>query len=783
MGQKRYGPTLDAGVVIIEKEAEKTIQASQLGSTAYIGILERGPVGELITTTGKRDFAAKCGSYIPDGLLPDNCVDFWDHSNGAGILFLYRVTDGNEKRASLVAYDRKSPRNAVVKFEAHNGGGWGGRRDAYVVDLTAVPGDITGEATVDLPAAFHPLYKDQLKGGTIKFSATGKTYTIVGNDASDGIAKTEVQVASDSKMQTDFGAGTDKEIFLTVPSLDGYGSEKHLAVRIMDGQTSPSTMWGLEVYLNGSLVKTWENLSSDPTSRYYFVDVINDDTSNHFIRVTDLWTGAVVADCRPANHFGVVPAATEITAKQLKLDRALVIVDSSLAGDNTIASFTFGADVIEDEYELTWVAASSWWTVESTKKQTTHAFPTATSAVAYPADNTRSIGFTITNVTPVDGEKFTLKVIPLVQDEAINGRIFFPDESGAPGQGWYITDNDEKTVEITSGDLTIGGTVTGNVKYRLEFLQQLSEGYDGIAGVDLNDFLPAFDVNDSEFNKTHDQGYGLIKFATPGISELLDAADAVTVQKEGRNYCTAKNHQFRVEIPKSITDDATAKDWLLNTMGLSEFEAICFPSYASVPDPVKTGLLKDIPLTGAINGREALVAKNYDGYHKVAAGIDVTFPRIRKLPIGDRHINGELLNPIGFQTVRKKQGNFVLWGARIPSSDPAYKFKQHRELLSYYEHVLQEAFPWIVFAINDKQEWPGLIAAFKSFFLPEWRKRAIRGDTFEEAAKIKIDEENNTNLTMAAGDMNAEIKLRLADTVERFIITIGKAGIFEDLAA
>jgi hypothetical protein len=783
MGQKRYGPTLDAGVVIIEKEAEKTIQASQLGSTAYVGVLERGPVGELITTTGKRDLLAKCGSYVPEHLLPDSCIDFWDHSNGSGVLFLYRVTDGNEVKASLTLYDRKNPRNPVVRVDANNGGGWGGKRDNYVVDLSAVPGDITSETEIDLPIAFHPIQKDQFKGGTVRFSETGKTYDIISNDASDGVAKTKLTVAADAKLQTDFASGTDAEIFIAMASLDAYGQEKHLAVKIMDGQIAPSTTWGIEVYLNGDLVLAEPDMSSDPNSRDYFVDKVNDNASNHYITLTDLWTGAVSADCRPANHFGEVASATEITQKQLKLQTALVVVDSSLAGANTIGSFTFGDEVVEDEYELTYVLASTWWTVTSKSKQTTHAFPTATGGVAYTADNKWSFGFTITESAPSDGEKFTVKVIPLVQDEAIDGRIYFPEESGAPGEGWFITDNDEKAVDITSGDLTLGGTITGDVKYRLEYLQQLSGGYDGTADVDLNDFLPAFDVNTSEFNKTVDQGYGLIKFATPGITELLSAGDAVSVQKLGRAYALAKNHQFRVEVPKNLTDDAVVKDWLLNTMGLSEYSAICFPSYASVPDPVKTGLLKDVCITGQIHGRESLVAKNYDGYHKVAAGIDVTLPRIRKLPIGDRLINGELLNPVGFQTVRKKQGNWVLWGARLPASDPAFKFKQHRETLSYYEHVLQEAFPWILFAINDKAEWPGLIAAFKSFFIPEWRKRAIRGDTFEDAARIKIDDENNTNLTMAAGDLNAEITLRLADTVERFIITIGKAGIFEDLAA
>ena len=99
--------------------------------------------------------------------------------------------------------------------------------------------------------------------------------------------------------------------------------------------------------------------------------------------------------------------------------------------------------------------------------------------------------------------------------------------------------------------------------------------------------------------------------------------------------------------------------------------------------------------------------------------------------------------------------------------------------MSYYENVLRESFDWIVFAINDSITEKLALAALRSFFLPEFAKRALRGDTFEEAAKLKIDAENNTDATRAAGEMYADISLRLADTVERFIIRIGKQGIFD----
>ena len=44
MATKRYGPTDAPGVVIIEKDAEKTIEKGLLGTTGYMGILERGDV-------------------------------------------------------------------------------------------------------------------------------------------------------------------------------------------------------------------------------------------------------------------------------------------------------------------------------------------------------------------------------------------------------------------------------------------------------------------------------------------------------------------------------------------------------------------------------------------------------------------------------------------------------------------------------------------------------------------------------------------------------------------
>jgi phage tail sheath protein FI len=186
-------------------------------------------------------------------------------------------------------------------------------------------------------------------------------------------------------------------------------------------------------------------------------------------------------------------------------------------------------------------------------------------------------------------------------------------------------------------------------------------------------------------------------------------------------------------------------------------------------------------MTGMIHGREARMAADWDGHHKAQAGQDAILPDVLELPTGDAVLNEEYLNPLGINVVKKLKGNFVLWGDRTLWLTTEWKWKHQRELMSYYEHVLQESFDFIIFAINDPETDAQALTSLQSFFLPEYVKRAIRGNTFEDAAILKVDSENNTDATRATGDLYADVSLMLADTVERFNIRIGKQGIFESV--
>jgi hypothetical protein len=65
-----------------------------------------------------------------------------------------------------------------------------------------------------------------------------------------------------------------------------------------------------------------------------------------------------------------------------------------------------------------------------------------------------------------------------------------------------------------------------------------------------------------------------------------------------------------------------------------------------------------------IHGREARIAADYSGYHKAEAGTDAILPAILDLPTGDAILDEEMLNPVGISIIKKKSGNFILWGDR-----------------------------------------------------------------------------------------------------------------------
>jgi len=476
---------------------------------------------------------------------------------------------------------------------------------------------------------------------------------------------------------------------------------------------------------------------------------------------------------RPANHYGVIDTVTGTILTALIHD---FTINSPVGAGNPTMALGTTTDAMVAQQIIVTMSSPTAGDVTSDKYGDLGAL---TLGGAFTPNNKWSPPFTVTaGATPlVTADTLVINYKPFILDELIGGRVY-PDKPNHKLAYYRIVDNDHDTITAAPGsDMTVEGAPAD--EFLVEAALEMEGGRDGNADVvDASYANQAWDISNSPFNRIVGRNLGLVKLATPGINTTV-------VQKAGVAYADAKNHQYRYEADSAVLTEEAAMTLVNDTLGRSDFVVMSFPSYGYVVDPDDTGdgKRKLVPLTGMIHGREARIAADYDGYHKAQAGIEATLPAILELTTGEAILDEERLNPAGIGVIKKVKGNYVIWGDRMLNLDPTWQWKHQREQISHYQHVLQENFDWIVFAINDPLVEKLALVALQAYFLPEWTpKRALRGATFEEAISIKLDEEINTDATRAAGDMFAEIKMRLADTVERFVIRLGKAGIFDSVA-
>lgn len=881
MAQRRFGPTRGAGVAIIEKQAQTTIEGAALGVTAYTGIMQKGPVGKLFRAKTRKEFQKKAGSYIPESLLPDNAFDFFKVGKGAGELWLNRVTDGSEKKSKVTILNRRSPRGEAILVEAGNGGRWAGKKAFFADKNTSKTANTLQMTTV--PAG---LKEDQLVGGLVKFSILpGKSYKIVANTAAGLLT-----FASDVQLIVDLGIANNLLYSITLLN-DGLS----LGVKITEGTDDPVGEWNMEVYaIEGGAaerVKNFENLSSDPAAPNYFVKVINDDSdSDYYVKVTDLFIGSPSADAKPGNVTGKSLTLTEtvLTAKihdevpssvllatavlkslslgaSVQKDNVLLTVLAAgaratgaltftanpadndtvtingkvitfktvvvtpasqvLIGaaatdtiDNLVAFINASSDVLLLDIVFaeklsatvmnlfactagvagnaiatlasganhTWGAATLLGGIAQTWTYASEAQPlltglVVTSGVAFVAPNEFGFGFTLIDTSKSSAklwavaDTLTLPIYPL-EVNALKGGLVVPKVS-AYRKKYQIASNTANQITAKVGSTMLADGAVAGDDFRVEYIQELGAGYDGVADILDIHYENAYDPGSSKLRNMRGKNLGLIKLGTPGVT-------STAVQKAGAAFAESQNWQYRYEVPANILDEQSVEEYLNETIGRNDFAVVAYPSYGKVSNPVGAGT-KLVSLTGAVHGYEALSAKNNDGYHKAAAGVDAILSGVLALPEGleDVTLDEEFLNPQGINVIKFKEGNAIIWGDRTLGLDPAFKFKHQRETLSHYENIFLENFDFIIFALNNVQSQKLLKSAFLGFFTPEFAKGAIEGKDVQDAAQVKIDEENNTQLTKDNGDLNAEIGVRLVNTVERFIITISKLGITESTGA
>ena len=337
--------------------------------------------------------------------------------------------------------------------------------------------------------------------------------------------------------------------------------------------------------------------------------------------------------------------------------------------------------------------------------------------------------------------------------------------------GGFDRGGPSSTVVINAGtaNAIVGftpGTYTGTAgtEAQLHYRDELGCGYDGLAPA-AGDYTSLLGPSSSPVNDLDGLGLGVISLAIPGVTDT-------TVQKALAVYAESKSYPFEYTIPLNLTTEQSVIDYVNNTLGRNDYASVFWPSFVNVVDPDLDGPLKSVPVVGMIQGRTAFFASDNEGYHVAPAGTKASLPRI--VSVDPPALNEEFLTPQGINIVKKKGGVFVIWGARTVSLAKEWKFRTHRFQMSHYTRTALISFDNTVFELNNGETRLSVRSVLRQYFKEEFLKGVL-----SVPATIKLDSENNTAATIAAGDLNAEVGLQFVNFIERFILTLSKQGVTE----
>jgi hypothetical protein len=166
------------------------------------------------------------------------------------------------------------------------------------------------------------------------------------------------------------------------------------------------------------------------------------------------------------------------------------------------------------------------------------------------------------------------------------------------------------------------------------------------------------------------------------------------------------------------------------------YAALYYP-WVTIRDPRPGGEEMPAPPSGFVAGIYARtdVAR---GVHKAPANEVLRSIRGFEQTITRRE--QDILNPQNINVLRAfpARGRRV-WGARVLTSDPTWRYVPVRRLFLMIEESIDEATQWVVFEPNDEPLWARVRQSVSRFLITQWRIGALQGATADEAFFVACD--------------------------------------------
>jgi phage tail sheath protein FI len=173
----------------------------------------------------------------------------------------------------------------------------------------------------------------------------------------------------------------------------------------------------------------------------------------------------------------------------------------------------------------------------------------------------------------------------------------------------------------------------------------------------------------------------------------------------------------------------------------TKYAALYYP-WVEIRDPRPTGGVQQAPPSGFVAGVYARTDAAR-GVHKAPA--NETLRSIRGLEQAITKREQDILNPQSINVLRAfpGRGNRI-WGARVLTSDAAWKYVPVRRLFLMIEESIDEGTQWVVFEPNDEPLWARVRQTVTRFLASQWRIGALQGATADEAFFVTCDRSTMT---------------------------------------
>jgi phage tail sheath protein FI len=135
----------------------------------------------------------------------------------------------------------------------------------------------------------------------------------------------------------------------------------------------------------------------------------------------------------------------------------------------------------------------------------------------------------------------------------------------------------------------------------------------------------------------------------------------------------------------------------------------------------------------------------------------------------------DVLNPEGINCFRFFEGRgYRLWGARLISSDPEWKYVNLRRYFAYLEHSVDNGTQWVVFENNSEGLWTNVRQTVEDFLFNEWKSGRLMGTKPEEAYFVRCDRSTMTQNDIDNGRLICLIGVSPVRPAEFVIFRIGQ---------